>query len=122
MKDESGPSERSGQSASPPSGAEPRARARGVKGFGVSDASLLGLGTQMLSEVAAGILLGLGADYMMGTYNRWIVVGAIGGVVVSMWTVIRTTMRMSKRDAAERARRAAERVAGGVQHEDGDKR
>lgn len=76
----------------------------------------------MLSEVAAGILLGLGADYMLGTYNRWIVVGAIGGVVVSMWTVIRTTMRMSKRDAAERARRAAERVAGGSQHEDGDKR
>ena len=103
-------------------GAEPRARARGVKGLGVSDASLLGLGTQMLSEVAAGILLGLGADYMMGTYNRWIVVGAIGGVVVSMWTVIRTTMRMSKRDAAERARRAAERGAGGSQQENGDKR
>lgn len=77
--------------------------------IGSSDASLLGLGTQMLSEVAAGVLLGLAADYALGTHNRWIVVGSIAGVVVAMWTVIRTTIRLGKRDAAERARRAAER-------------
>jgi F0F1-type ATP synthase assembly protein I len=58
------------------------------------DASLLGLGTQMLSEVAAGVLLGLGADYMLGTKNRWVVVGSILGVAVSMWTVIRIAMKL----------------------------
>jgi F0F1-type ATP synthase assembly protein I len=58
------------------------------------DASLIGLGTQMLSEVAAGVLLGLAADYMLGTKNRWVVVGSIAGVIVSMWTVIRVAMRL----------------------------
>ena len=108
MQDESGPSDRL---TGPSPGAGGGARPRGIKGFSVSEASLLGLGTQMLSEVAAGILLGLAADYMLGTHNRWIVVGSIVGVAVAMWTVIRTTIRMSKRDAAERARRAAARAS-----------
>lgn len=64
--------------------------------LGKGDASLLGLGTQMLSEVAAGILLGLGVDYMLGTEKRWLVVGSIVGVIVAMWTVIRTTIRLGK--------------------------
>jgi F0F1-type ATP synthase assembly protein I len=80
-----------------------------MKMLGSTDASLIGLGTQMLSEVAAGVLLGLGADYLLETHNRWVVVGSIMGVVVAMWTVIRMTIRLGKRDAAERARRAAER-------------
>jgi F0F1-type ATP synthase assembly protein I len=67
-----------------------------MKMLGAGDASLLGLGTQMLSEVAAGILIGLGLDYMLGTEKRWLVVGAIVGVVVAMWTVIRTTIRLGK--------------------------
>lgn len=58
------------------------------------DASLIGLGTQMLSEVAAGVLLGIAADYMLGTKNRWVVVGSITGVIVAMWTVIRLAIRM----------------------------
>jgi F0F1-type ATP synthase assembly protein I len=62
--------------------------------FRSTDASLLGLGTQMLSEVAAGVLLGLGADYLAGTKNRWVVVGSIAGVVVAMWTVVRVAMRL----------------------------
>ena len=106
VKDESEPPDRS-SAASPGTGGG--SSPRGIKGFSASEASLLGLGTQMLSEVAAGILLGLAADYMLGTHNRWIVVGSIVGVAVAMWTVIRTTIRMSKRDAAERARRAAAR-------------
>ncbi|MFZ9881556.1 MAG: AtpZ/AtpI family protein [Phycisphaerales bacterium] len=69
-------------------------RARGMRFFRSTDASLLGLGTQMLSEVAAGVLLGLGADYLAGTKNRWVVVGSIAGVVVAMWTVIRVAMRL----------------------------
>lgn len=73
-----------------------------------ADASLLGLGTQMLSEVAAGVLLGLGADYMLGTKNRWIVVGSIVGVVVAMWTVVRVAMRLqtTRREPPARKRGA----------------
>ena len=37
-----------------------------------ADASLFGLGTQMFSEVAAGVLLGVGIDYMLGTKGRWV--------------------------------------------------
>ena len=74
------------------------------------DASLLGLGTQMLSEVAAGVLLGLAADYMLGTKNRWVVVGSIAGVIVSMWTVVRVAMRLqtTRRQPPKRADRGSE--------------
>ena len=74
------------------------------------DASLLGLGTQMLSEVAAGVLLGLAADYMLGTKNRWVVVGSIAGVIVSMWTVVRVAMRLqtTRRQPPKRADREGE--------------
>ena len=54
-----------------------------------ADASLFGLGTQMFSEVAAGVLLGVGIDYMLGTKGRWVAVGAICGVVVAMFTLVR---------------------------------
>ncbi len=59
-----------------------------------SDASLMGLGMQMMSEVAAGVLLGVGADYLLDTKGRWVVVGSILGILVAMWTVIRVGMRM----------------------------
>jgi F0F1-type ATP synthase assembly protein I len=54
---------------------------------------MLGLGSQMLSEVVAGVLLGYGLDYMLGTKNRWIVVGAIAGVAVAMVSVFRVALR-----------------------------
>lgn len=73
-----------------------------------ADAGLIGLGMQVTSEVAAGVLLGIGVDYLLGTRNRWVVVGAILGVVVAMWTMIRTAMRLAARDAAHR------RKAGGA--------
>jgi len=65
---------------------------------------MLGLGTQMLSEVAAGVLLGLAADAMLGTKNRWVVVGSITGVAVAMWTVVRVAMRLqtNRRPAPKR--------------------
>lgn len=59
-----------------------------------ADASLLGLGTQMLSEVAAGVLLGIAGDYFLGTKGRWVVVGSIMGIGVAMWSVIRVALRM----------------------------
>jgi len=66
---------------------------RGTRFFSSVDASTLGLGSQMLSEVVAGVLLGYGLDYLLGTRNRWIVVGSIAGVAVAMITVVRVAMR-----------------------------
>jgi MFS-type transporter involved in bile tolerance (Atg22 family) len=43
--------------------------------------------------VIAGVILGYGIDYMLGTRNRWIVVGSIAGVVVAMVTVFRIALR-----------------------------
>jgi F0F1-type ATP synthase assembly protein I len=80
-------------------------RPRGLRG---ADASLLGLGTQMMSEVAAGVLLGLGADYLLDTKNRWVVVGSITGVVVAMWTLVRVAMRLQRADPMLRKRGARE--------------
>jgi F0F1-type ATP synthase assembly protein I len=57
------------------------------------DATLLGLGSQMMSEVVAGVLLGYGLDYLLGTKNRWIVVGSIAGIAVAMVTVFRIALK-----------------------------
>ena len=54
---------------------------------------MLGLGSQMLSEVVAGVLLGYGLDYFLGTPKRWVVVGAVAGVAVAMVTVFRLALR-----------------------------
>lgn len=81
----------------PPRSSTPQV-ARKPRGLRAADASLLGLGTQMMSEVAAGVLLGLGADYLLDTRNRWVVVGSIMGVVVAMWTLIRVAMRLQRAD------------------------
>ncbi len=47
----------------------------------------------MLSEVVAGVLIGYGLDYLLGTKNTWIVVGSLAGVAVAMFSVIRVAMR-----------------------------
>lgn len=64
-----------------------------------TDASLIGLGAQVASEVAAGVLLGLGADHLLGTERRWLIVGSLVGVAVAMWTLIRTAMRLTRGSA-----------------------
>lgn len=76
-------------------GASARAvsRVRGKPFFSSVDASLLGIGSQMLSEVAAGVLLGYGLDYLFGTKNRWIVVGSIAGIAVAMLSVFRLALK-----------------------------
>jgi hypothetical protein len=79
-------------------------RGRGEPLFAVGDASLFGLGSQMFSEVVAGVLLGYGIDYWLGTKNRWIVVGAIAGIVVAMATVMRTAMRLGAKPSLPRPR------------------
>jgi len=60
----------------------------------------MGLGVQVGSEVAAGVLLGLGADHLAGTKNRWVVVGALAGVAVAMWTMIRTALRLNPKSGS----------------------
>jgi F0F1-type ATP synthase assembly protein I len=92
-------------------------RGRGMRFLQSVDASLIGLGTQMLSEVAAGVLIGYGLDYMLGTKNRWIVVGSIAGVVVAMWTVVRVAIRLQtpRRQPPQRGGRGT----GGVDRSDG---
>lgn len=55
---------------------------------------------QVASEVAAGVLLGIGADHLLGTERRWVVVGSLVGVAVAMWTLLRTAIRLSARDRA----------------------
>ena len=47
----------------------------------------------MMSEVVAGVLLGYGLDYLLGTKNRWIVVGSIAGIAVAMVTVFRLALK-----------------------------
>ena len=71
---------------------------------------MLGLGSQMLSEVVAGVLLGYGIDYMLGTPKRWVVVGSIAGVAVSMVTVFRVALKpQTPRRAQPGSRPGAER-------------
>ena len=78
-----------------------------IKMFANADASLFGLGTQILSEVLAGVALGWGADALLGTERRWIVVGSITGVVVAMVTLTRTAMRLTARQKLEDAHKRA---------------
>jgi hypothetical protein len=39
------------------------------------------------------VLLGYGLDYLLGTKNRWIVVGSIAGIAVAMVTVFRLALK-----------------------------
>lgn len=59
---------------------------------------------QMLSEVVAGVLLGLALHHFFGLSKLWIVFGGVFGVVVAMWTVIRAAIRMEKREQASKAK------------------
>jgi hypothetical protein len=108
VQDESRPPTDTSQSPKEPAGADapasrgngasgprrdPSSRIRGKPFFSSVDASLLGIGSQMLSEVAAGVLLGYGLDYLLGTKNRWIVVGSIAGIVVAMMSVFRLALK-----------------------------
>jgi F0F1-type ATP synthase assembly protein I len=95
VQDESRPDQSDARPEAPANarGATPSSRVRGNAFFSAVDASMLGLGSQMMSEVVAGVLLGLGLDYVLGTRNRWVVVGSIAGVAVAMVTVVRVAMR-----------------------------
>ena len=73
----------------------------------------------MFSEVVAGVLLGYGIDYWLGTRNRWIVVGAIAGIVVAMATVMRTAMRLGAKPSLPRGTRTGAAEHAGSSGRDG---
>lgn len=66
----------------------------------------------MGSEVAAGVLLGLGADHLAGTKNRWVVVGALAGVAVAMWTMIRTALRLKPKSGSAKPKSGSAKPTG----------
>ena len=69
---------------------------------------------QMLSEVVAGILLGLALHHFFGLSKLWIVFGGVFGVVVAMWTVIRAALRMDRLEQASKAKPpGSDKPAGG---------
>jgi F0F1-type ATP synthase assembly protein I len=106
VQDESGPEPRPSTASRRADSSPDRARGRSAGILTGSDASMLGIGMQMLSEVVAGILLGLALHHFFGLSKLWIVFGGVFGVVVAMWTVIRFAIRMEKREQASKAKSA----------------
>lgn len=64
----------------------------------------MGVATTFASEVAGGLILGWGVDWLLGVKMRWIVVGGIVGLIVGLVNFIRGALRES-RAAAEEVRR-----------------
>lgn len=55
----------------------------------------MGLAWAMVTEVLAGMGLGWIADHFAGTWPRWTTVGAIVGIVVAMYSLIRGGLSMN---------------------------
>ena len=56
---------------------------------------MAGLAFTMASEVAAGALIGWLIDWLAGT-DRWLLIGAIVGIAVGMWSFIRGGMELNR--------------------------
>lgn len=57
---------------------------------------MAGLGFTVASEVAAGTLLGYLIDHLAGTAPLWTTVGAVLGILVAMWGLIRGALKMNQ--------------------------
>lgn len=57
---------------------------------------MAGLGFQVASEVAAGALLGWLCDRWRGTDPTGLLVGAIVGIVVGLWSLIRGSLKLNR--------------------------
>lgn len=51
---------------------------------------------EVSSQVAAGALLGWGFDYWRGTSPKGLLTGAIIGIVVGMWSLIKSALKMNR--------------------------
>lgn len=63
------------------------------------------MGWTLVCEIAAGILLGWGVDWLAGTDKVFIIVGAIGGLTVGMTSFIRSAMAENRRLEREQKRK-----------------
>lgn len=78
--------------------------------------SMLGLGLEVSSQVVAGLALGWVCDWAFGWGSTALLVGALAGVLVGLWTMILGAMRINRKlDGAERAAREAKRQQRGPQ-------
>jgi F0F1-type ATP synthase assembly protein I len=58
---------------------------------------MAGLAFTMSSEVAAGALLGWLIDWLTGAPgNRWLLIGALVGIAVGMWSFIKGALRLNR--------------------------
>jgi len=55
------------------------------------------IGFQVAAEVAAGVLIGLGIDYLAGTGRLWTIIGGVAGIAVGMLSLIRGTLVLNRR-------------------------
>lgn len=75
---------------------------------------MLGLGWQMTAEVIAGAALGWGADHLLGTAPKGVMVGSLVGVAVAIYSLVRGGLRLYKAvDRADAMRRKARQPAPG---------
>lgn len=52
------------------------------------------IGMEVASQVAGGALLGWLVDSLAGT-SRWLLIGAIVGLIVGMWTLIKQSLKLN---------------------------
>lgn len=57
---------------------------------------MAGIGMQVASEVAAGVILGLIFDYWRGSGNIGVIVGGTAGIAVGLWSLIRNSLKLNR--------------------------
>ncbi len=57
---------------------------------------MAGIGMQVASEVAAGVLLGWIFDKIRGHGNIGVLLGAIAGIAVGLWSLIRNSLNLNR--------------------------
>jgi ATP synthase protein I len=64
------------------------------------------MGWTLVCEIVAGILIGMGVDWLVGTDRIFLLVGALAGLVVGMTSFIRAAMKENRRLEREQKRRS----------------
>lgn len=57
---------------------------------------MAGIGFEVASEVVAGLLVGYGIDHWAGTGQRWTIIGAIVGICVGLFSLIRGSLKLNR--------------------------